>query len=157
MGAISSPTGVGRLRLSDGAVLNLKIMVVDVKESGFSPFGGVNFDVKAVGGIAVESVPEDVKKLVADKPLFPPEPPKEGWELLDILEQRPAEAVEIVKSSKGEFEVKVVAEAVMVARNTLYKSIHGEPVYWVSWVYKVSWKPRDEVGRGDVHAPTKSL
>jgi hypothetical protein len=140
MGAISSPTGVGRLRLSDGAVLNLKIK-----------------DVKAVGGIAVESVPEDVKKLVADKPLFPPEPPKEGWELLDILEQRPAEAVEIVKSSKGEFEVKVVAEAVMVARNTMYKTIHGEPVYWVSWVYKVSWKPRDEVGRGEVRAPTKSL
>jgi hypothetical protein len=83
----------------------------------------VNFDVKPVGGIAVESVPEDVKKLVADKPLFPPEPPKEGWELLDIVEQRPAEAVKIVKSSRGEFEVKVVAEAVTVARNTMYKSI----------------------------------
>jgi hypothetical protein len=157
VGATSSLAGVERVRLSDGAVLNLKIMVVDVKESGFSPFGGVNFDVKAVGGIAVESVPEDVKKLVADKPLFPPEPPKEGWELLDILEQRLAEAVEIVKSSRGEFEVKVVAEAVMVARNTMYKSIHGEPVYWVSWVYKVSWKPRDEVGRGEIHVPTKSL
>jgi hypothetical protein len=137
-----SPVGVGRIRLSDGAVLKLKILIVDVRESGFSPFGGVNFDVKAIGGVAVESVPEDVKKLVANKPLAPPEPPRDGWEMLDIIEQQPAEALEVVKSSKGEFVVKVVAEAVMAARNTMYRSIHNEPLYSVSWVNKVVWSPR---------------
>jgi hypothetical protein len=116
-----SPVGVGRIRLSDGAVLKLRILIVDVRESGFSPFGGVNFDVKVVGGVAVESLPEDIKKLVLDKPLAPPEPPKDGWELLDIVEQKPAETWDVVKSSKGEFIVKVVAEAVMSARNTMFK------------------------------------
>ena len=137
-----SPVGVGRIKLSDGAVLKLKILVVDVRESGFSPFGGVNFDTKVIGGVAVESVPEEVKKLAADKPLAPPEPPKDGWELLDIVEQQPAEAWEVVQSSRGEFVVKVVAEAVMASRNTLYRSPFNEPVYWVSWIYKVSWKPK---------------
>jgi hypothetical protein len=137
-----SPVGVGRIKLSDGAVLKLKILVVDVRESGFSPFGGVNFDTKVIGGVAVESVPEEVKKLAADKPLAPPEPPKDGWELLDIVEQQPAEALEVVQSSRGEFVVRVVAEAVMASRNTLYRSPFNEPVYWVSWIYKVSWKPK---------------
>jgi hypothetical protein len=40
--------------------------------------------------------------------------------LLDIVEQKPAE--EVVQSSRGEFEVRVVAEAVMVARNMHYRS-----------------------------------
>jgi hypothetical protein len=133
----SSPVGVERIRLSDGAVLKLKILIVDVRESGFSPFGGVNFDAKIIGGVAVESVPEEVKKLVANKPLIPSEPLTEGWELLDIVEQKPAEAWEVVKSSKGLFMVKVVAEVVMVARNMMYRSIHGEPIYWASWVNKV--------------------
>jgi hypothetical protein len=138
----SSPVGVGRIRLSDGAILKLKILIVDVRESGFSPFGGVNFDVKVVGGVAVESVPEEVKKLVANKPLIPSELPTEDWELLGIVEREPAEAWEVVKSSKGEFVVKVVAEAVMVARNTMYRTMHGEPLYSVSWVNKVMWSPR---------------
>jgi len=46
VGVASSPVGVGWIKLSDGAVLKLKILIVDVRESGFSPFGGVNFDVK---------------------------------------------------------------------------------------------------------------
>jgi hypothetical protein len=37
--------------------------------------------------------------------------------------------------------VKVVAEVVMVARNMMYRSIHGEPIYWASWVNKVMWRP----------------
>jgi len=31
----SNPVGVGRIKLSDGAVLKLKILIVDVRESGF--------------------------------------------------------------------------------------------------------------------------
>lgn len=142
MSVTPSPINVGRIKLSDGAVLKLKILVVDIRESGFSPFGGVNFDAKIIGGIAVESVPEEVKKLVADRPLIPLELPREGWEVVDIVEQQPAEAWEVVQSSRGEFVVRVAAEAVMASRNTLYRSPLNEPVYWVSWVYKVSWKPK---------------
>jgi hypothetical protein len=133
-------SSVGNIKLSDGTVLKLKILIVNVREAGFSPFGGVNFDVKAIGGIAVENTPEEVKKLVIDKPLAPSEPPREGWEIIEIVEQQPAEAQEIVQSSKGIFVVRVIAEVVMVARNTLYKSPFDEPIYWASWVYKVSWR-----------------
>jgi hypothetical protein len=56
--------------------------------------------------------------------------------LLDIVEQKPAETLEVVQSSRGEFVVRVVAEAVMVARNTRYRSPTNEPIYWVHWIYK---------------------
>jgi hypothetical protein len=115
----SSPVGVGRIRLSDGAVLKLKILIVDVRESGFSPFGGVNFDAKIIGGVAVESVPEEVKKLVTNKPLAPSEPPTGGWELLDIIKQKPAEAWEVVKSSKVE---KTVTETLTTTITSITKS-----------------------------------
>jgi len=73
---MSMPVGIGRVKLSDGTIIKLKTLIVDVKEAGFSPFGGVNFDVKVIGGVATESVPDDVKELVKDKPLASPEPPK---------------------------------------------------------------------------------
>jgi hypothetical protein len=137
------PVGVGNIKLSDGALLRLKILIVDIKEAGFSPFGGLNFHVNVTGGVSAESIPDSLRELVKDKPLFPgPELPRDGWELLEIIEQKPAEALEVVQSSRGEFEVRVVAEAVMVARNTRYRSPTNEPIYWVHWIYKVSWKPR---------------
>jgi hypothetical protein len=137
------PIGVGTIKLSDGSTLQLKVFIIDVKEAGFSPFGGVYFYVSVAGGVTTESVPESLKELVKDKPIFTPwsELPSEGWEFVDIVEQKPAEALTTVKSSKGSFEVKVVAEATMVVRNTLYRSPPDEPVYWVFWVYKTSWRP----------------
>jgi len=134
----------GFIKLSDGSQLALKIFIIDVRETGFSPFGGVNFDVKVVGGVSTLSVPEELKKIVSNKNLMPPEPPRDGWEIIDIIEQKPAEAEEVITISQGKFVVKVVAEAVMVARNMEYRSTLGEPVYWVSWVYKISWKPLKE-------------
>jgi len=139
---MSSAVGVGRIKLSDGTVLSLKICVIDVKEVGYSPFGGVDFDVKAVGGVAVEHVAEEVKRLVADKPLMPPEPPREGWEPLEIAEQQPAAAEVEVQVSRGVFVVRVDAEAVMAARNLQYRSVHGEPIYWISWTYKAYWRAK---------------
>lgn len=132
---------LGLIKLSDGTVLKLRIAIVDVKETGFSPFGGVHLDVKAIGGVATHSVPEELKKAVADRPMAPPEPPRDGWEIIDIVEQQPAMAEEIVDTTKGRFKVTVVAEAVMAARNMKYRSRIGEPIYWVSWVWKISWKP----------------
>jgi hypothetical protein len=115
---VGSSVGVGRVRLSDGAVLKLKILIVDVKEAGFSPFGGVSFDVKVVGRVAVESLPDSVRELIGDKPFAPPETPQEGWEILDVVGQQPAEALEVAR----DFVVTVVAEAVMAVRNVLYRT-----------------------------------
>lgn len=131
----------GFIKLSDGTALKLKIYIVDIKEMGFSPFGGVNFDVKTVGGVSTHTVPDGLKKAVANKPLAPPEPPLDGWETVDVVEFKPAIAEEDFASSKGGFKIKVVAEPVMVSRNMNYRTVHSEPIYWVSWVVKISWKP----------------
>ena len=73
------PFGVGSIRLSDGAILRLKILIVDIKETDFSPFGGTSFNV---------NVTDSPRELVKDKPPFPsgPELPRDGWELLSIVE-----------------------------------------------------------------------
>lgn len=131
----------GLVRLSDGTVLKLRVFIVDIKEAGFSPYGGVNFDVSIVGGVSTQNVPEELKKAVASKPLAPPQLPTDGWEIVDIVEFRPAVVEENFKSSKGEFMIRVVAEPVMVSRNMNYRSIHNEPIYSVSWVAKISWRP----------------
>jgi len=68
------PIGVGIIKLSDGSILQLKVFIIDVKEAGFSPFGGVYFDVRVIGGVTTESVPESLKELVKDKPVFTPWP-----------------------------------------------------------------------------------
>ena len=122
------PVGVGNIKPSDGAHLRLKILIVDVKEIGFSPFGGVCVESSQTASESSSKISHSCLELAGD-----------GWELLDIVEQKPAEALEVVQSSRGEFEVRVVAEAVMVARNTHYRSPTNEPVYWI---YRVSWKPR---------------
>jgi hypothetical protein len=140
---MSEASGLGFITVSDGTILKLKVSIVDIREieGKFSPFGGVFFDVNAVGGVSAYNVPEELKKAVADKRLAPSEPPQDGWEILEIKEQKPAIVEEVVDSSKGRFMVRVVGEAVMVARNMNYKTLHNEPVYWVSWVYKISWRP----------------
>jgi len=131
----------GIVRLSDGTVLKLKITIVDAREAGFSPFGGVNIVVKTVGGIGVIEIPQELHGRVADKPVMPPEPPREGWEIVDIENYEPAVEETRVNTSKGEFLVKVQAEPVMAARNLNYKTELNEPPYWLNWVLKVSWRP----------------
>jgi hypothetical protein len=136
--------GAGRIKLGDGTELELRIMILDIREAGFSPFGGVNFSVKAMGGIATKVVPEELRRAVADKPTAPQEPPQDGWELVDIVDQHPAIAEESINSSRGRFTVRVAAEATMVARNLNYRVVFGdasEPLYWATWVYKITWKP----------------
>ncbi len=119
-------------------------MILDIREAGFSPFGGVNFSVKAMGGIVTKVVPEELRRAVADKPTAPQEQPQDGWELVDIVEQEPAIVKESINSSRGRFAVRVAAEATMVARNLNYRVVFGdasEPLYWATWVYKITWKP----------------
>jgi hypothetical protein len=133
----------GVVKLLDGSILKLRIGIIDAREAGFSPFGGVDIAVKVVGGIATKEVPEEVRKLVLNKPLPPPgpEPPREGWEILDVKEYAPAIAEEQVQTSKGLFLVTVKAEPVMASRNVNYRTEFNEPIYWLNWVYKISWKP----------------
>ena len=140
----SPSSGLGFITVSDGTVLKLRISIIDIREIGFSPHGGINFDVKAMGGVSTHTIPEELKKMVVDKPIvptYPPEPPPDGWEILDIKKQEPATIGEIVDTSKGKYRVRVVADVVMVSRNAKYKTLLDEPLYWVSWVWKISWKP----------------
>lgn len=137
-----SEVGVGEVRVSDGAVLALKVLIVDVKEvqALFAPFGGVDFTVNVVGGVSIKELPQDVRKLIENKPVSTTYP-SDGWELMDIVNQREAVASVVVDSSRGKFQVIVRAEAVMVARNVNYKTAANEPFYWLNWVYKISWRP----------------
>lgn len=134
----------GIVKLTDGSVLKLKITTVDAREAGFSPYGGINILVRPVGGVAVKEIPEALKEKVKDKPIvLGPELPKDGWEIIDIDSSEPAVDELEINTSKGPFQVKVVAEPVMAARNLNYKVAPelNEPLYNLSWVFKISWKP----------------
>jgi len=141
---MSSKEGV--VRLSDGAVLRLKVVIVDAREAGFSPYGGVNIFVKPIGGLSVKEIPENLRNEMRDKPIASGLEPRDGWEIIDIEEFEPATDEMMVKTSKGLFLVKVKAEPVMAARNMGYKPAPelNEPLYSLNWVYKVSWKPIKE-------------
>jgi len=117
-------------------------MIVDAREAGFSPFGGVNIAVKAIGGISTLHVPEELKNAVKNKPMSPRTPPKDGWEIVDIVKQEPAIDEHEINTSKGVYVVQVVGDPVMASRNLNYKTEFGEPIYWLHWVYKISWKPK---------------
>ena len=98
---------------------------------------------RAVADVTVESLPEELKEKVRDRPVYYPgqEPPRDGWELVEIRGQEPAVIETTVNTSRGVFSVKVVAEVVMVARNLNYRTPAGEPIYAVSWAYRASWRP----------------
>lgn len=136
----------GKVKLSDGSVLKMRIAIIDARETGFSPFGGVNMSVKVTGGVASLDIPEELRRKVSDKPHPPPgpEPPRDGWEIVDIAGYDPACAEERVETPKGPFLVIVKAEPVMASRNVNYRSELDEPIYWINWVYKISWKPLKE-------------
>lgn len=132
----------GRITLADGSVLKLRLFILGIKETGFSPFGGVSFSVFPVAGIIAESVPEELRGKVRDRPPAPPILPEEGWEMIEIEHCENASEEQEVDSSKGRFKVKVEAEPLMVARNMLYKAALGldEPFYYAYWAYKASWR-----------------
>lgn len=134
--------GIGRIVLSDGTVVILRIAIVDVKKiGGFSPFGA-NLAVKVIGGVGIAEIPQELRKAVADKPVISPDIlPTDGWEYVEIKSQEPAfeEAEALIDSSK--FIVRVEAEALMVVRNLKYRSESGEPIYVVNWANKVKWRP----------------
>lgn len=134
----------GFIELGDGSKLKLKMLILDVKETGFSPFGGVYFYVNPIAGIATVYVPEGLKESMRDKPVVDlTKIPQEGWSMIDIKSSKNAVQEVEVPSSKGRFRIKVETEPLMVARNMSFKVSAGidEPLYWAYWVYKVSWRP----------------
>jgi len=135
----------GVIKLADGTTLALRVAVVGVKNVGFSPFGGVNLAVKTAGGVIALSVPEELRERVREKPLSPPDRlPQDGWELMDIQYQEPAQEVVEVDIDNSKYSVEVLSEATMVSRNTNYRTDSDEPIYWVSWSIKIRWKPIGE-------------
>jgi len=137
----------GIIRLADGSVLILRVAVVGVKHAGFSPFGGVNFTVKTTGGVIAISIPEELRERVRDKPFSPLDKlPQDGWELVDVQEQEPAQEVVEVDIDNKRYVVEVLGEATMVSRNMYYRADSDEPLYWVSWSVKIKWRPMGEGG-----------
>ncbi len=65
----------------------------------------------------------------------------DGWERVEIEEKKNAyeEALYIDVDGKR-YLVRVEVEPLMVSRNIKYKTEHGEPLYAVSWVPKITWK-----------------
>ncbi|MGC9113153.1 hypothetical protein [Acidilobus sp.] len=139
----------GIVKLSDGSTLLLKVFIVDIRElGGFSPFAGVNLVVNVTVGITVKEVPKELSKRVQDKPVVDLTVPQDGWEMVEIDRDhsRPAVVETEFNSSKGPLLVRAEVEAVMAARNLNYRDRLGEPLYFISWVYKVSWRPKGEGG-----------
>jgi len=135
----------GIIKLVDGAELILRVAVVGVKNMGFSPFGGVNLVVKTTGGIIALSIPEELRVRAREKPVAPPDKlPLDGWELVEIKEQEPAQEIVEVDVDNGTYVVEVLGEAVMVSRNTNYRTDSDEPLYWVIWNVKTKWRPADK-------------
>ena len=135
----------GEVNLADGTKLKLKMAIFDIREAGFSPYGGVNIAVKSACGITVESIPEELKIAVANKPVAPPNV-EDGWELIDIKSFESAIGEQNITTSKGKFRVRIEAEPIMAARNIKYRSLPGinESLYSLRWVLKITWKPIKE-------------
>ncbi len=131
----------GRVKLADGTVLKIIANILDAREHGFSPFGGVNIAVSQTGGSAVVEVSPELLEAVKDKPLcLPNNQPQDGWEMIDITEVTPVKAETKIETSMGSFLVKLVNQPTMVTRNLNYKSDLNDPVYIISFASIVSWK-----------------
>ncbi|MGC9072480.1 MAG: hypothetical protein ACP5HK_07330 [Acidilobus sp.] len=101
------------VKLSDGSTL--VVFIADVRELRGLPFAGVNLNVSAMAGVAVNEVPNELRRRVQDKPVVDLTMPQDGWEMVEIVRDRsrPAVAEEGFSSSKGQQLVR--AEAVMAA------------------------------------------
>lgn len=132
----------GRIKLADDTILKIVVNIIDARESGFSPFGGVNIVVKHFGGTAVVKVPDQLIQSVKDKPIYSSaNQPQDGWEMMDIVESTNAIAETKIPTTRGNFLVRLVSQPSMASRNLNYKSDLGEPVYIVYFAPIVGWKP----------------
>ena len=139
---LSCTSTEGRVKLSDGSILKIVATIIDARESGFSAFGGINIIIKQSGGTAVVKIPDELINLAKDKPVYSiGELPKDGWEIVDIVEYTPALAETKIETSKGNYLVRLKVEPTMASHNLNYKSELGEPIYLLNLAPLVSWKP----------------
>jgi len=134
--------GVLTVKLADGTMVLVKITVVKVEEVGFSPYGGVMFNVLSTGQITYEW-PDELKEKVKDKPFYYAWQalPRDGWELVDIEWQEPSVIETTVNSSRGTFTVRYTSWAQMAARNLNYRMPPGGPLYAVQVASETTWRP----------------
>jgi len=132
---------LGYVKLSDGTTIILRAAVVDIKPLQITPPFGVEFNVSVVGGVS--AYPSDsALNEVKDKQLIEPDKmPSDGWTLIDIVEKQSAyEEVVYLLNGKEKYVIKAEIEPILAAKNTNYRTIQNEPLYFVRWVNKVSWK-----------------
>ena len=82
---------------------------------------------------------------VKDKQMIEPDKmPSDGWTLVDIVEKQSAyEEVEYLLNGKEKYVIRAETEPILAAKNINYRTIQNEPLYFVRWVNKVSWKKCD--------------
>jgi len=132
---------LGYVKLQDGTIIILRAAVVDVKPLQISSPFEPEFNVIIIGGVSVypsDSALNEVK----DKPIIGPnETVLSGWTLIDIVEKQSAyEEVEYFLNGKGKYVIRAEIEPILAAKNSNYRTIQNEPLYFVRWVNKVSWK-----------------
>ena len=134
--------GVLRVKLSDGTLVLINVKVVKVEEVGFSPYGGVMFNVLPTANITYEW-PDELKEKVKDRPFYYAwqELPRDGWEFVDIEWQEPSVIETAVNSSRGTFIVRFVSRALMASRNLGYRMPPGGPLYAVLVAHETTWRP----------------
>lgn len=128
---------VGYLKLSDGAIIYIRVTITDLREGELKPTGpdfGIGFQI----GITVHETPEGLRERVRGKPL----PPADGshrrnldiWELVGITEKKPAREECVQRASDGRsYRIAVEIEPTIVARTLEYRDHNGHPIYFIRW------------------------
>jgi len=121
---LAQPIGVGDIKLSDGALLRLKILIVDVKEIGFSPFGGVNFYANVTGGVYVSQTASESSSKISRSSQVSSLPETAGNCSTSSNKTRRG------AGGRPELTGRIRGEGCSrrVARNTHYKSPTNEPI-----------------------------
>jgi len=130
----------GHVKLSDDSIVIMRVAIVDVKPLQGPSLYEVQFEVIPAGGISILPS-EKAMSEVKDKPVIEPgKVPTDGWTLIDIIEKQPAyEEVEYILDEK-KYIIRAEMEALMVSKNTNYRTVKGEPIYNVAVTTKISWR-----------------
>ena len=136
---------LGYVKLSDGSMVVLRVAVIDARvREETSPFG-VEFEVDATGGVSIYPSEKSIKEIENKPVLEPRRAVGEGWVRVDIVDKMPAYEEVIYDDGKiGAYVIRVEIEPIMVSKNTMFKSIRGQPLYVVRWVPKVTWSKLEE-------------
>lgn len=132
----------GVATLSDGSIIVIRAAVIDVRhvERESSPFR-LEFDADFTVGISLR--PSDTAmREVSDRPVAQsPSEVREGWTDVEIVDAIPArEEILYLGLEEAKYIVTLEVEPLMAAKNTLYRTLRGTPLYVVRWVPKLRWR-----------------